>query len=83
MVECGAELSEQVGLQDNFLFLLFSLVKGTTWEWQNLSFSVVHGWYVLVQKYKFCGGFLDFGQSQAQITFEHGHKDHLIILLPP
>jgi hypothetical protein len=49
MVECGAELSEQVGLQDNFLFLLFSLVKGTTWEWQNLSVSVVHGWYVLVQ----------------------------------
>ena len=49
MVECGAELSEQVGLQDNFLFLLFSLVKGTTWEWQNLSFSVVHGWYVLVR----------------------------------
>ena len=55
MVECGAELSEQVGLQDNFLFLLFSLVKGTTWEWQNLSFLVVHGWYVLV------------GQAEAQV----------------
>ena len=60
MVECGAELSEQVGLQDNFLFLLFSLVKGTTWEWQNLSFLVVHGWYVLVGGKNWVG-FLDFG----------------------
>jgi len=66
MVECGAELSEQVGLQDNFLFLLFSLVKGTTWEWQNLSFLVVHGWYVLVGQAQvelwceWCGGIFGF-----------------------
>jgi hypothetical protein len=64
MVECGAELSEQVGLQDNFLFLLFSLVKGTTWEWQNLSFSVVHGWYVMFWSVKIVDFWiLDFGQK--------------------
>ena len=63
MVECGAELSEQVGLQDNFLFLLFSLVKGTTWEWQNLSFSVVHGFRLVCFGTASCGAWwiLDFG----------------------
>ena len=69
MVECGAELSEQVGLQDNFLFLLFSLVKGTTWEWQNLSFLVVHGWYVLVGQAQVellvVDLFLDFGSQNT------------------
>ena len=74
MVECGAELSEQVGLQDNFLFLLFSLVKGTTWEWQNLSFSVVHGWYWFgTAKLKVVVDFWKFNMNN-QITFEHGHK---------